>query len=325
VQSADVLFAGMIDSLTPEERQRIAPWLSRLNQSERETDPWARFEARFAPLKWGDHGLTYARLLRGLGVWLEERGDCRGEFLRLQDELARPQPGQRTDPPEAGLADAFLRDIAEHPGDEVPWLVLADWLEERDHPDARRIRLLSRRAALARRLDPSFVWSASVPWPEPFPTVSCRPAAVRVMQLANQEAQRRNHEYLDTGHILLALLREDFGPSSAALAACGVTAARVVALFEKLAPVGPDILCGKLAWAPSTRVAVSAAVREAQALGQDLTPEHLLLGLLGQPLPCTAARLLRELGACPRLVCERVAAALGHDPRRWAWNHPETW
>ena len=47
--------------------------------------------------------------------------------------------------------------------------------------------------------------------------------ARKVMQLANQEAQRFNHEYIGTEHILLGLIHENEGVGAKALEALGVT------------------------------------------------------------------------------------------------------
>jgi uncharacterized protein (TIGR02996 family) len=47
------------------------------------------------------------------------------------------------------LEDAFLADIAEHPADDAPRLIYADWLEEQGRPErAEFIRVQVRRAAL---------------------------------------------------------------------------------------------------------------------------------------------------------------------------------
>ena len=53
--------------------------------------------------------------------------------------------------------------------------------------------------------------------------------ARKVMQLANQEAQRFNHEYIGTEHILLGLLEEEESPGGGTLADLGITKERALA------------------------------------------------------------------------------------------------
>jgi uncharacterized protein (TIGR02996 family) len=56
---------------------------------------------------------------------------------------------------DASLQDAFLQAILEHPDDDIPRLIFADWLEERGDPRGTFIRLQCQRAALTHR-DPAF-------------------------------------------------------------------------------------------------------------------------------------------------------------------------
>ena len=51
--------------------------------------------------------------------------------------------------------------------------------------------------------------------------------ARRVMQLANQEAKRLNHEYIGTEHILLGLIREGEGVAAQVLVKLGADLNRV--------------------------------------------------------------------------------------------------
>jgi uncharacterized protein (TIGR02996 family) len=288
----------------------------------------------FARLRY-DRAPTYARLERALACWAEAHGDPRGEFMRLQHDLAElrgqgrwpspPTPGSDASP----LADALLREIAEQPGDETPWLVLGDWLEERGDPGAVAVRLEARVRALSRALEPAWIEFYPAPLgqvPAPFSYAQFTDHARRVVQVANQEAQRFNHEYICTQHVLLALLREDFGGASDALRALGVLQVRAVQVIERLSPPAPDLLCAsKLPQTARTRAIILAALDEAATLGHDrVVPEHLLLGLC-RAAPCVATQALQEMSAPPRLAGERMAARLGHDPQAWVWGHPETW
>jgi uncharacterized protein (TIGR02996 family) len=258
---------------------------------------------------------------------LEGTGDPRVAFVRLQRELDLLPPWAPASPPDR-LVDALLDDVARHPADETPWLVLADWLEERGEPGAPRLRLLGRLRALGPTIDPWFVSNCCLPWPRFPPSFSYArwsEPACRVMQRANREAQRRNHDHLGTQHLLLGLLRDDFGPATRSLTDQGVSLARARAAVEQITPTGPDMVLGLLPQTPRLKAALLYAWQEVEALGRNaVQAEHLLLGLC-RAGPGVSARVMQALGASPRRACEQVVASLGQDPRRWAWAHPETW
>ena len=66
--------------------------------------------------------------------------------------------------------------------------------------------------------------------------------ARRVMQLANQEAQRFNHEYIGTVHILLGLVKGGDGVAAAVLRKMGVKLRTVRLEVEKLVQSGPEMI-----------------------------------------------------------------------------------
>ena len=81
----------------------------------------------------------------------------------------------------------------------------------------------------------------------------------RVLMFANQEAQRLNHRYPGTQHILLALLREEFGIRTSTLAGIGLGPAGVRRVVERITPTGPDrVLLGKLPQSSRVRARVNA-------------------------------------------------------------------
>ena len=55
--------------------------------------------------------------------------------------------------------------------------------------------------------------------------------ARKVMQLANQEAQRFNHEYIGTEHVLLGLMREEKSVAAGILSEKGM---RLSAIREEI-------------------------------------------------------------------------------------------
>src|SRR5262245_1698467 len=64
--------------------------------------------------------------------------------------------------------------------------------------------------------------------------------ARKVLQLANQEAQRHNHEYIGTEHILLAII-QDTGVAANVLKYLNVDLQKVRQEVEKIVQSGPDM------------------------------------------------------------------------------------
>lgn len=106
--------------------------------------------------------------------------------------------------------------------------------------------------------------------------------ARKVMALANQEAQRFNHEYVGTEHLLLGIVKEGSGVASKVLRAMNVDL-RVIRLeVEKFVKSGPDMVTmGKLPQTPRAKKVVEYAIEESKMFGHDYVgTEHILLGLM---------------------------------------------
>ena len=89
--------------------------------------------------------------------------------------------------------------------------------------------------------------------------------ARRVMQLADQEAQRFNHEYIGTEHILLGLLKEGSSVAVAVLQNLGVDLRKIRLEVEKLVQSGPDIVTmHRLPWTPRARQVIEYSMEEAR-------------------------------------------------------------
>jgi uncharacterized protein (TIGR02996 family) len=262
------------------------------------------------------------------GAWLDQRGDERGELLRIRCELAELSPASPLPVTTADLDTeaGFWDDMAERPRVETPWLICADWLEERGELDrARQVRLLGRLRVLSAHV--SVVWAELFWVRDPHPGYAAwSDLARRVLQFANQAAQRFNHDCVATCHALLGLLRLGTGPAVAALTELGLTVAIAESEVERVTPSGPDMVTmGKLPMTTGLYAVTRHANEEAQALRHELvTPEHVLLGLC-RAQPSVAVRVLHNLGIAPRQVCERVLTMLGCDARAWVRAHPEEW
>ena len=78
--------------------------------------------------------------------------------------------------------------------------------------------------------------------------------ARKVMQLANQEAQRFNHEYVGTEHVLLGLVKEGSGVAANVLKNLDVDLRKIRVEVEKIVQSGPDMVTmGKLPQTPGPR------------------------------------------------------------------------
>src|SRR3989442_6664696 len=106
--------------------------------------------------------------------------------------------------------------------------------------------------------------------------------ARKVMQLANQEAQRFNHEYIGTEHILLGLVKEGSGVAANVLRNLDVDLRKIRLEVEKIVQSGPDMITRrKLSPTPQAKKVIEYSIEEAKNLGHNYVgTEHLLLSLL---------------------------------------------
>ena len=136
--------------------------------------------------------------------------------------------------------------------------------------------------------------------------------ARKVMALANQEAQRFNHEYIGTEHILLGLVKEGSGVGANVLKNLDVDLRKVRLEVEKLVKSGPEMVTmGKLPQTPRAKKVIEYAIEEARNLNHNYVgTEHLLLGLLREH-DGVAAQVLMNLGLKLEEVREEVLNLLG--------------
>ncbi len=137
--------------------------------------------------------------------------------------------------------------------------------------------------------------------------------ARKVLQLANQEAQRLNHEYIGTEHILLGLVKEGSGVASNVLKNLDVDLTKIRREVEKLVNQGTDMIAmGKLPQTPRAKKAIEYAMDEARTLGHSYVgTEHLLLGLLREE-EGVAAQVLENLGLSLERVRNEILELIGN-------------
>jgi ATP-dependent Clp protease ATP-binding subunit ClpC len=138
--------------------------------------------------------------------------------------------------------------------------------------------------------------------------------ARRVLSLAQEEAERLNHSYIGSEHVLIGLLREDGGIAGRVLLELGLEEDRVVAMVERLSGVGSRTPFTKIELSPSTKRVLELAVDEARRLGQHyISTEHLLLGLVRQN-EGVAMDVLRKFGVSAEQVRRHTRRMLKESP-----------
>ena len=120
--------------------------------------------------------------------------------------------------------------------------------------------------------------------------------ARKVLTLAQEEAQRFNHNYIGTEHILLGLVQEGEGVAAKVLSNLGVALDNVRSAVEFIIGRGERAVSGEIGLTPRAKRVIELAVDEARRLNHNyIGTEHLLLGLLREG-EGVAASVLESLG-----------------------------
>src|ERR1700682_458524 len=122
------------------------------------------------------------------------------------------------------------------------------------------------------------------------------PRAQQVLALARKEADRFNHNYVGTEHLLLGLIKLGQGVAVNVLQKLGLDLETVRIEVEKQVGSGPDTkMSGNIPYTPRVKKVLALAGKEAKALNHSYVgTEHILLGLLKEG-EGVAARVLRSL------------------------------
>lgn len=122
------------------------------------------------------------------------------------------------------------------------------------------------------------------------------PRAQQVLALARKEADRFNHAYVGTEHLLLGLIKLGQGVAVNVLERMGLELEAVRMEVEKEVGSGPpQKTAGNIPYTPRVKKVLALANKEAKALNHSYVgTEHLLLGLLREG-EGVAARVLKRL------------------------------
>src|SRR3954449_12465291 len=122
------------------------------------------------------------------------------------------------------------------------------------------------------------------------------PRAQQVLALARKEADRFNHNFVGTEHLLLGLIKLGQGVAVNVLQKMGLDLETVRMEVEKQVGTGPDQkMIGNIPYTPRVKKVLALAAKEAKALNHTYVgTEHILLGLLREG-DGVAARVLKNL------------------------------
>ncbi|MBI4219819.1 MAG: ATP-dependent Clp protease ATP-binding subunit, partial [Chloroflexi bacterium] len=131
--------------------------------------------------------------------------------------------------------------------------------------------------------------------------------ARRVLSLAQEEAQRFNHNYIGTEHILLGLVRETEGVAAKVLSNLGVELSKVRSAVEFIIGRGERPSPGEIGLTPRAKKVIELAVDEARRLNHHyIGTEHLLIGIMREG-EGVAAGVLESLG----VTLDKIRAETG--------------
>jgi ATP-dependent Clp protease ATP-binding subunit ClpA len=145
------------------------------------------------------------------------------------------------------------------------------------------------------------------------------PRAQQVLALARKEADRFNHNFVGTEHLLLGLIKLGQGVAVNVLQKMGLDLETVRQEVEKLSNAGPDMKqVGNIPYTPRVKKVLSLASKEAKALNHTYVgTEHILLGLLDEG-DGVAAKVLKRLGIDIKQVRQEILSEL--DPNFQAFS-----
>lgn len=141
--------------------------------------------------------------------------------------------------------------------------------------------------------------------------------ARRVLSRAQEAAEARQHQQIDTAHLLIGFMREEHSVAGRALHDLGLDLRRVEAQVSDLAisPTAPDWRQFDLS--PGAKKLLELAVDEARNMGNHyIGTEHLILGLT-RLQEDAALDALRQLGISPDEIRRQTMKIIGESGARF--------
>jgi ATP-dependent Clp protease ATP-binding subunit ClpC len=137
--------------------------------------------------------------------------------------------------------------------------------------------------------------------------------ARKVFSLAQEEAQRFQHNYIGTEHLLLGLVREEEGVAARVLHKLDIELQDVRDSVESIIGRGNRIVGGEIGLTPRAKKAIELAVDEARNMNHHyIGTEHLLLGLVREE-EGIAAGVLKSMGVTLEEARRQTILILGQE------------
>lgn len=136
----------------------------------------------------------------------------------------------------------------------------------------------------------------------------------KAVEIANEEAVRRHHEYVGTAHLLMGLVASDEGVASTVVRNLGLPPKELRKRLEVVIQQGghfPEGIALERAFTTKCRRVFAYAEEEARELGHSyIGTEHVLIGLLNEPAS-PAAQVLLEAGITEEAARHEALKLLG--------------
>ncbi len=136
----------------------------------------------------------------------------------------------------------------------------------------------------------------------------------KAVEIANDEAVRRHHEYVGTAHLLLGIVESEEGVAAAVVRNLGLPPRDLRKRLEMVIQQGghfPEGVAPERAFTVKARRVFAYAEEEARTLGHNyIGTEHVLLGVLNEPA-CPAAQVLIEAGITEERARQEALRLLG--------------
>lgn len=131
--------------------------------------------------------------------------------------------------------------------------------------------------------------------------------ARKTMQIANQQAQKMNHEYIGSEHVLSGLINMDSGAAKEIFNILEVDTEHVLNEINRVAHAGPDMVTmGRLPQTPRVKLVINHAIEQAKEMNHEVIGTgHVLLGLLLEK-DSIAGTILSNIGMTVELVKDNV-------------------
>lgn len=132
--------------------------------------------------------------------------------------------------------------------------------------------------------------------------------ARKLLALANQQAQRFNHEYIGTEHIMLGLIREGSGVGINVLRKLNIDPRKIRLKLEEIIQPGPEMITmGKLPQTPQAKKVIEYAIEESRGMDHNYVgSEHLLLGLIRENNSATF-QIMADMGVTLEAVKTEIS------------------